>query len=129
MSWHSMYSYHGHWTDDRHGPWRKSYQNFRIGIVIPSTATMHRRLQKTRPSESKGLPVEAEVPEYLIECVLDPSASELKKAVGDLSLTTFYYLLRVGEYTVKGKKDNSKQTVKFKMEDVRFFAKDKRGCL
>jgi hypothetical protein len=35
----------------------------------------------------------------------------------------------VGEYTVKGKKDNSKQTVQFKMEDVHFFAIDKRGHL
>jgi hypothetical protein len=35
----------------------------------------------------------------------------------------------VGEYTVKGKKDNSKQTVQFKMEDVCFFAKNKTSCL
>jgi hypothetical protein len=52
-SWHSMYSYHGHWTDDCHGPLRKSYQNFRIGKVFPLPATTHRRIQKTRPNESK----------------------------------------------------------------------------
>jgi hypothetical protein len=56
----------------------------------------------------KNLPVEADVPEYLNKCTLDPSASELNKTVGDLSLIAFYYLLQVGEYTVKGKKDNSK---------------------
>jgi hypothetical protein len=60
--------------------------------------------RKQDPASHKKLPVEADVPEYLIECVLDPSASELDKAVGDLSLIAFYYLLRVGEYTVKGKK-------------------------
>ena len=58
--------------------------------------------------------------------MLDPSANELHKAVGDLSLITFYYLLQVGEYTTKGKRENSKQTVQFKMEDVQLFAKGKR---
>ncbi len=85
--------------------------------------------RKQDPVSQKKLPVEADVPEYLIKCTLDPSASELNKAVGDLTLIAFYYLLRVGEYTVKGKKDNSKQTFQFKMEEVRYFAKDKRGHL
>jgi hypothetical protein len=65
----------------------------------------------------------------MVECALDPSANEFHKAVGDLSLITFYYLLQVGEYTTKGKRDNSKQTIQFKMEDVHFFAKDRRGRL
>jgi hypothetical protein len=85
--------------------------------------------RKQIPVSQKKLLVEADVPKYLIECALDPSASELNKVVGDLSLIAFYYLLQVGEYTVKGKKDNSKQTVQFKMEDIHFFARDKRGCL
>jgi hypothetical protein len=52
----------------------------------------------------KKLLVEADMPEYLIKCPLDPSVSELNKEVRDFSLIAFYYLLRVGEYTVKGKK-------------------------
>jgi hypothetical protein len=85
--------------------------------------------RKQDPVSQKKLPVEAGVPKYLVECASDPSTNELHKAVGDLSLITFYYLLRVGEYTTKGKRDNSKQTVQFKMEDVQFFVKDKRGRL
>ncbi len=60
--------------------------------------------RKQDPVSQKKLLVEADVPEYLIKCTLDPSASELNKAVGDLTLITFYYLLQVGEYTVKEKK-------------------------
>jgi hypothetical protein len=85
--------------------------------------------RKQDPVSQMKLPVEADIPKYLVECALDPSTNELHKAVGDLSLIAFYYLLRVGEYTTKGKRDNSKQTVQFKMEDIHFFAEDKRGWL
>ncbi len=44
--------------------------------------------------------------------------------MGDLSLIVFYYLLHIGEYTVKGKHNNIKQTVQFKLEDVTFFKKN-----
>ena len=39
-------------------------------------------------------------------------ATELIKAVGDLVLIASNYLLQVGEYTVKDKQPNSKQTQK-----------------
>ena len=41
----------------------------------------------------------------------------------------YYYLLRVGEYTVKGSRNSTKQTVQFKYEDVTFFCKNVRGQL
>ena len=41
---------------------------------------------------------------------LEKGASELEKAVGDLGLVAMYYLLQVGEYTVKKYKNNTKQT-------------------
>ena len=54
----------------------------------------------------------------------------MAQAVGDLVLIAFYFLLRVGEYTTKGKADKkTKQTDQFKMGDVTFFKKDKRGRL
>jgi hypothetical protein len=74
-------------------------------------------------------PVEADVQEYLVKCGLDPCGSELNKAIGNLSLIAFYYLLCIGEYTMKSKRENTKQTVQFKMEDVRVFGKDKWGRL
>ena len=55
------------------------------------------------------------------------------QAVGDLSLIAFYYLLRIGDYTVKRQHDRSnrakKQTIQFKLEDVTFFKTDKNRIL
>jgi hypothetical protein len=47
-------------------------------------------------------------------------------------MIAFYYLLWVGEYTVKGLRNNTKQTIQFKYEDVSFFKKnmhDQLRCL
>jgi hypothetical protein len=75
---------------------------------------------KDSPTEKK-LPVKADVPELLFDMGYGPSGSTLGQAVGDLTLIAFYYLLRVGEYTVKGTRNESKQMVQFKLEDNTFF--------
>ncbi len=80
------------------------------------------------PSEKK-LPVEADVPELLFHLGYGSSGMILGQAVGDLSLITFYYLLRVGEYTIKGTRDESKWTVQFKLEDITFFSRNELGQL
>ena len=36
-------------------------------------------------------------------------------------MISFYYLLRIGEYTTKGIRNNSKQTEEFKLGDIMFF--------
>ena len=38
-------------------------------------------------------------------------------------------MLRVGEYTIKGSRNDSKQTQQFKVEDATFFKKDEQGKL
>jgi hypothetical protein len=58
--------------------------------------------RKTDGRVLKKLPVEADVPEFLVKLGLQVGASAKDKAVGDLSLIAFYYLLRIGEYTIKG---------------------------
>lgn len=77
----------------------------------------------------KKMPVEVDVPEFLIECGLQPAASERIKAVGDLSLIAFYYLLRIGEYTIKSSRNESKRTVQFRIKDVTFFGFNEKGRL
>ncbi len=61
------------------------------------------------------------------------SGSTQLQAVGDLALIAFYYLLRIGKYTVKRQHDRTKrakkQTVQFKLEDVTFFKTEKNGIL
>jgi hypothetical protein len=85
--------------------------------------------RKADPPTTKQLPVEADVPEFLVQLGRSPEARELDRAIGDLTMIAFYYLLRIGEYTTKGTHNNSKQTEEFKLGDITFFAKDKQGNL
>ncbi len=84
---------------------------------------------KADPPTRKMLPVEADVPKLLVEMGYGKEGTIHTKAIGDLALIAFYYLLQNGEYTVKGKRNNTKQTVQFKLEDVKFFKKNKMGTL
>ena len=56
-------------------------------------------------------------------------STEMLKAVGDCAVITFYYLLQVGEYTVKNQRKKTKQRVQFKLEDTMFFRQDSKGHL
>ena len=54
----------------------------------------------------------------VLECIttlssLQDDATEQHKAVGDLVLITFYYLLKIGEYTTKGMHPDSKRTTEY----------------
>jgi hypothetical protein len=87
---------------------------------------------KADPPTRKMLPVEADVPELLVKMGYGKDGTIQTQAIGDLLLIAFYYLLPIGEYTVKGRQHNSKQnkqTVQFKLEDVKFFKKNKLGTL
>ena len=81
-----------------------------------------------KPTEKK-LPVEADVVELL--CLLGqlPGASTKDEVAGDWILIAFYYLLRVGEYTEKSERGDTKQTVPFRMKDVTFFEFDDKKRL
>lgn len=85
--------------------------------------------RKADPPTTKMLPVEADVPEFLAGVGRGATATELDRVVGDLALIAFYYLLRVGEYTIKGARTETKQTVQFKKEDITFFKKNQQGQL
>jgi hypothetical protein len=65
----------------------------------------------------KKLPIEVDVPEWLVRVAMSPGTPALAKAVADLILIAFYYLLRVGEYTYR----LGKQTVEFRAKDTTFF--------
>ena len=97
--------------------------------LIPRLAQMLDGWRKSDPPVEKKLPVEVDVPDYLVKLGLAPEATPLVKAVGDLVMVAFYYLLRVGEYTCKGTRNESKQTVQFHGRNVTFFKRNKRGQL
>ena len=96
---------------------------------LPALQIMLEGYAKDDPPTRKMLPIETDVPELLIEMGYSKAGTPHTRAVGDLTLIAFYYLLRIGEYTVKSKRNNTKQTVQFKLEDVTFFKKTKLGQL
>lgn len=75
----------------------------------------------------KKLPIEADIPEYLVALALN--ATDEEQAVADLIQMAFFFLLRVGEYTTKGSRNDTKQTVQFRRKDITFFKKNKHGKL
>ncbi len=97
--------------------------------LLPWLAQIYNGWRKEDPPTTKQLPVEAGIPELLAEHGCDSNATNLDKAIGDLSLMAFYYLLWIGKYTIKGTRNNTKQTVQFKYEDVTFFKKNRAGKL
>jgi hypothetical protein len=58
---------------------------------------------KVDPPTRKMLLVEADVPELLVGMGYGKESTIHTQAIRDLALIAFYYLLRIGEYTVKGK--------------------------
>jgi hypothetical protein len=84
---------------------------------------------KKDPATIKKLPVQPDVPELLVTTAYTGSGTEKDKTAADQTMIAFYYLLRVGEYTVKGSRNTTKQTVQFKYEVVTFFRMNSRGQL
>ena len=82
--------------------------------------------KKQDPPSEKKMAVGVDIPEY---CCARGLKSKTAKglAVGDLIIIAFFFLLRVGEYTVKATKNNTKRTVQFRIMDVTFFKKDRHG--
>lgn len=97
--------------------------------LIPRLAQMLAGFRKDDPPTIKKLPVEVDIPEYIALCSLRPAATEHEKATADLILIAFYYLLWVGEYTMKGTRNDSKQTIQFQLRHITFFARDSYGRL
>ena len=84
------------------------------------------------PPTQKMLPVEVDVVEHLVDKAQNGKLNEHERAVADLTMIAFYYLLRVGEYTVKGtgpQEPGATQTQPFKMKDIAFFGRNSRGRL
>ena len=85
--------------------------------------------RKEDPPTKNKLRVGIDVSEFLARLGMAKDATEVVKAVGDYVLIAFYYLLRVGEYMVKGQSNETNQTVQFKLEDAMFFRQDDKERL
>ena len=85
--------------------------------------------RKEDPATVKKLPIEVDIPEYLASFGRRRKSSARDRAIGDLTLIAFYFLLRIGEYTMKRHRNDSKQTVNFRVADITFFKKGEDGRL
>ena len=81
------------------------------------------------PAVEKKLAVGPDVPKFAVEWAHRRQTSPQQQAVGDLIIVAFYYLLRIGEYTTKGKRTKQTRTRQFRVQDVTFFRRDKTGFL
>lgn len=97
--------------------------------LLPWLAQMLDSMRKDNPTTIKKFPIKVNIPEYLSLCSLQPGASRNNKAITDLTLIAFYYLLQVREYTIKQGQNNTKQTVQFWLTNITFFKKDGFGTL
>jgi hypothetical protein len=86
----------------------------RSNKLLPRLQIMLDGYRKEDPATIKKLPVQADVPELLVSTAYEGGGTEMDKAAADLTMIAFYYLLRVEEYTVKGLRNSTKQTVQFK---------------
>ncbi len=113
-----------------HGVYPTKCEN--SGKFLPRLQQMFDGMGKADPPTTKELPVEADVPEFLVQAAMKIGASACDRAVADLTMIAFYYLLRVWEYTNKGEgvqETNATQTQQFKIKDVAFFGTNSRGTL
>ncbi len=69
--------------------------------LLPCLQQMLNGFQKADPPKTKQLPVEADVPEFLVQLALSLEARKLDCTLGNLTMIAFYYLLCIYEYTTK----------------------------
>ena len=86
--------------------------------LVPRLAQMMEGWKKEDPSAKKTISVGIDVPAFLEELGMEKDVTKMLKSVGNCAIITFYYLLRVGEYTVKKHRNEKKQMVQFKLEDT-----------
>jgi hypothetical protein len=85
--------------------------------------------RKVDPPTQKKLPVQSDIHELFVTMAYQPGMAEVQRTTANLTMIAFYHLLWVGEYTVKGLQNNTKQMVQFKYKDVSFFKKNTWGQL
>jgi hypothetical protein len=97
--------------------------------LLPRLQIMLDGYKKVDPATRTKLPIQSNVPKILVETAYQPGTTERQRATADLMMIVFHYLLWVGECTIKGLRNNTKQTFQFKYADVLFFKKNSRGQL
>ncbi len=69
--------------------------------LLPCLQQMLDGFRKADPPMTKQLPVEADVPEFLVNLGLSPEACKLDCSIGDLTMIAFYYLFCASANTLQ----------------------------
>ena len=77
--------------------------------------------KKEDPPTEQKLAVGIDLVEFLCALGLKQQLDGLLVAVGEWVLVVFYFLIRVGEYTTKQHRVETKQTVQFRLGGMVFF--------
>ena len=86
----------------------------KIGDYHAPISHMIDGFRKVDPPSEKKLAVGVDIPEHCFKEGLK-SGTARGLAVGDLIIIAFFFLLRIGEYTVKATKNHTKRTVQFRI--------------
>ena len=107
----------------------------RVGPLYPSFATTLEVYRREDPPPTPQLALPVEVAEEMMSSGCLPKASPIEAAIGELGLISFYYLLRVGEYTKptsnlywdgeSAHEVRATRTIQFRFEDITFWRKGK----
>ena len=81
------------------------------------------------PAVGKRLACHPDLPKFACSNAYRPGTSEAEKAVGDLVVIAYYYLLRVGEYTTKSRRKLKTRTRQFRLKDVTFYKRGLNGVM
>jgi hypothetical protein len=96
--------------------------------LLPRVQIMLDGYGKEDPVTIKKLPVQLDVPELLVTMAYNCSGTVKDKAVANLTMSAFYYLLRVGEYTVKGSQISTKQNRAIQAQRCDLFLQEQQGA-
>jgi hypothetical protein len=102
------------WTDNL-TRWLRRKEN-----IIKTSANLLRDTAENDPASKYKLAVPLTVPTYMYTHGKTENAKP--KAIGDMTLIAFYYLIRVGEYTCEGNK--STWTQQFQVQDITLWSKN-----
>ena len=116
--WNGLYRYHGFWSDNHPEVWCKPDQNPWHRQIPPTNQSNARQNEERRICQLQKSFRPKMTCQRRSQIGANPRCRQNTKAVGDLSLIAFYFLLRVGEYTVKGTRNKLTQIEQFKIKDV-----------
>ena len=106
---------------------RPLHQPFSEHYIVP-IQHMLAGFKNFDPAVEKKLACHPDVPAFACNWAYREGTGAQQRAIGDLVVIAFYFLLRVGEYTTKTRRGKKKtRTRQFRLKDITFFVRNAAG--